>query len=124
METLDGIVFTRRVIYRQGAIKVNACSVVALASNIACLTLDLGSKYALLADTDEGNRHDSSPQIWLGANEHTLNTVKNKRERFTIVTLPEFKGWKFFPGASVSRYTVYLTLIKPAKRPSKRGMVY
>lgn len=92
-----------------GVARVNSASLVYTAPNIACIEIDMHSKYAV-SDGGEDGGQDCAPAIYIEADERTLH--KHTRfKRDTRVAFPEFKGWKVYL-QSCCRYTCRVVLVR------------
>lgn len=100
-------------IAQQGAVRVNSALIFREASNIACIDLDLHSKYAdVIAYQDQNSEY---PTLCLLANEQTLYWDKTQpREKMTIINLVGFPKWKLYlyDTATISD-SVRLVIIAP-----------
>lgn len=96
-------------IIHQGCVKVNGGYIQEDSSNIACLYVDLGTKYA---EIDATATYDERVDIFLSATELSMHLLEGKDEYDrTVVSFPEYKGWKLF-AADIHRYTLAVCLIK------------
>ena len=94
-----------------GAARVNSASLAYAAPNIACIEIDMHSKYAI-SDSGEDGGQNSAPAIYIEADERTLHK-HNRFKRATRVAFPEFKGWKVYL-QSCCRYTCRVVLVRGA----------
>ena len=101
-------------IVKQGAIRVNDCVVVYQNDAVACLELDLASKYAAhptMASLNKG--YLCYPMIYLDADKNTLHTHPDyPLEAATEVEFDDYEGWDIFCCSGPFRYTVRLVMMK------------
>lgn len=100
----------------QGAVQVNAATVERSADGIACISVDLNSKYAAVFGTSSGH-NQLPPTVILGADDRTLYLDPTKSaDSLTIVEFPDYPGWEVFCCSDVGRYTLSLVLVAPIDR--------
>lgn len=95
---------------RQGAVIANHAVIVAKNKNLAAIHIDLKSKYC---EGHGASIDDGVPVVYLEATKESIKLKKGVSILFdTIVSFPEFKGWKMFSATRAGRYTINVTLIK------------
>jgi hypothetical protein len=96
----------------QGAVRVNAATVVRDYGDCVLVHVDLHSKRAVLDCV--GGSDDGGPCIYLVADEHTLHLNNSQpRDAATVVEFHELRGWRVFCADGPGRYTVAVTLLAP-----------
>lgn len=109
----------KTVITHQGAVKANPGGIVYRESaDIACICVDLETKYARMGGTFSGG--GDPPGVVLSATEDSIHMdPAHDRDSMTFIQFPEFQGWTVFV-AEVSRYTLALCMLKD-KEPDNDG---
>lgn len=92
----------------QGAIRVSGATLVYRAGRVACIELELNSKYAVLDGYGYGDA--CAPYVSLGAGEGTLHT--HPAGETTVVKFPRYRGWQVFAVELRGKYTAYICLMK------------
>jgi hypothetical protein len=96
----------------QGAVRVNAATVVRDYGDCVLAHVDLHSKRAVLDCV--GSSDEEGPCIYLTADEHTLHLDDSKPlDAATVVEFHELIGWRVFCADGPGRYTVAVTLLAP-----------
>ena len=90
-------------IARQGAVRVNTAVICLRSDNIACIYVDLHSKYATISGV--GYDDESGPCLYLQAKDDAKCIE-------TVVEFPEFMGWQVFATDGPARYTLSVCLVK------------
>lgn len=98
---------------QQGApvVNVDTAHLHAGGGDCVAILVDMRSKRCeiITADADE----DGIPTVYFQATDGSLHLDESKnRDSFTVIALPEFKGWDFFLAEGGGRYTVRLVLTK------------
>lgn len=101
-------------ISRQGAVRANHASVLRSSADIACVEVDLFTKYARVDSTENGEG-DRAPAVSLVAGEGSMHLDESApRDSATVVEFPAYPGWELFSYEQPTRYTLKLVLIGPA----------
>lgn len=93
-----------------GVARVNGASLAFSAPDIACIELDMHSKYAAVSCIEYGS-DGGSPVVHIGADERTLHT-NTSTDVDTQVSFPDYAGWDVFV-AECTRYTCRVVLVRP-----------
>ncbi len=102
---------TELVITQQGAVRVNEATIFAESERIACVSIDLHSRYAKIGCSIRD--HEGTHALSLHADEGTMNIDEScDREAQTVVTFKEFVGWTMFAVESPARYTLRVVFVK------------
>lgn len=102
-----------RIGIERGAVIVNDATLSYAASDIVCIDVDCTTKRPTYDGTITGG--GEPPAVCLGADAGTLFTDEEwSRVDTTVVTFKDYRGWRVF-AAEVSKYTVHVVLVKPAK---------
>lgn len=94
-----------------GSIIVNSAYIHKAAGGIACIYVDLHSKYAEVGCVGGGG--EEPPLISLGRGKRTR--FYSRRKSDTIVEFVDFKGWKVF-ACEMGRYTLAVCLVTEVRR--------
>lgn len=98
----------------RGAVRVNSARVVRAAADIACLEVDLYTKYARIDSTEIGGS-GHAPGVGLVAGEDAIHLDESApRDSATVLEFPEYSGWTLFSCEQPSRYTLKLVLVRPS----------
>lgn len=103
------------MVVEQGAIQVNNARLFKFCDEIACVQIDLRSKYAevFLCETMRAGGINQMPVIWLMTTDETLYIDETKdRDEFTRISFPEYCGWNIFVATRTGEYTVSVCLVK------------
>ena len=102
---------TKLVITQQGAVRANEATIYAESECIACVDVDLHTKYAETFATSSG--HDGAQEVILMANERSIDLHQdNPRNSLTHVEFPEFKGWTLYSVSGPARYTLRVVFVR------------
>ena len=113
---MDEIQETTIRVAEQGAVRANAAHIYRRSYRIACVYLDLHSKWAVMDCTSSSD--DGPPSIFLSADENTLHLDEtHPRDKWTEVEFVDFVGWRVFASDS-ARYTVSVCLVAPDESPN------
>ena len=97
---------------QHGAVRVNDAHIYMESPDIACIYVDLHSKYAEAPVV--GGGCGEPPSLYLTAGENTLYLdEKIPRDSMTVVTFPDYAGWSVFACDGPARYTLSVVLIAP-----------
>lgn len=94
----------------KGAVRVNVAHIHRKSHDIACIYVDLHSKYIKVGGACQ--LLDDGPGVCLEASAATLRTSRGvSRSECTIITFPAYMGWSVF-SAEAGTDTVAVTLVK------------
>jgi hypothetical protein len=98
-------------IAHQGAVRVGGGGYVHRgADGIACIYVDMDSKYAEIAMHSGGLNY---PRAWLMAGDSTLHLDNDRpRDDMTEIAFPDYPGWSIF-AIDICRYTLSVVLLSP-----------
>jgi len=97
------------IIAHQGAPIVNDATLKLRHEDVACIDIDLQSKYCEIIGST--NAIDGECKIYIGSSEHSFNlNVSYNRNEPTAIYFQDFTGWKIFATNSF-RYTISVVLI-------------
>lgn len=97
-------------ITEQGAVRVNDATIFAESERIACVDVELRTKYAETLATASGS--DGTQTVLLTTTDRSLNLHPDHPIELTHVEFPEFKGWTLYACSGPSRYTLRVVFVK------------
>lgn len=101
---------------QEGEVKAGCreAGIVAESATVVALELGFDSKYAeidgLMSDNDSEHPGNPLPGIMVSANERTLDTNHDKKDQWTFIRFPAYRGWSVF-ATYCGRYTAHVVLI-------------
>lgn len=107
-----------RLTITPGVARVNGASLAYSAPDIACIEIDMHSKYAVVGCVEGGGE---SPVVHIGADDRTLHT-DTRATADTQVAFPDYVGWEVFV-AECCRYTCRVVLVRSEGEMSVSGRV-
>ena len=105
---------TELVITQQGAVRVNEATIFAESERIACVDVDLHTKYAETFAASSGS--DGTQTVVLTTTDRCLNLHPDHPIELTHVDFPEFKGWTLYACSGPSRYTLRVVFVKEEEK--------
>jgi len=104
-------------IVQQGVVRVQSARLYRRRPGVACICVDMRSKYARLSSIGGGD--EASPSLMLAADARTLKLDTTKPKAMdTMVEFPEYIGWSVFAAEGAGRYTLRVCLVAPDETPS------
>lgn len=94
----------------QGTPCVHNAIIYKISKDIACIHIDLKSKYCD-CDCDYSFTDEDECGIYISETKRSLNLNKKFKNKDTGITFVDFKGWQVFATAS-GRYTISVCLVK------------
>lgn len=91
-----------------GIARVNEAHLAYSAPDIACIEIDMRSKYAVMGGACCGG--DTVPEVYIGADERTLHK-NDAAAGLTQVAFPDYAGWDVF-ATDCARYTCRVVLVR------------
>lgn len=95
-------------IVHRGKPVIKSASITEQSKKIVLLNIDCKSKYC---DIDYFYNDDDYPGIGITASANSLYLDKRYQSDTTVVTFPQYAGWRVF-SATCTRYTCYVTLLR------------
>ena len=95
---------------KHGAVMVRDASIAYENEAVACISVDLVTKYAEVSGTVQA----SHPQVWLVASPSSVYVAGHvSRDEITIVVFHDYPGWRVFSALDAARYTLQVVLVAP-----------
>lgn len=101
---------TEFTIDQQGAVVAMRAGVFAESERIACVELELQSKYAELVFAVSGA--DGKQTAVLAASDRNTRSASSALKVATHISFPEFRGWSLFATSGPNRYTLRMVFVK------------
>lgn len=100
-----------RLVIGPGVARVNGACLAYSAPDIACIEIDMHSKYAVVGCIEYGGE---SPVVHIGADDRTLYT-DTSTDGDTQVSFPDYADWEVFV-AECCRYTCRVVMVRQETR--------
>ena len=106
-----GNIETKILVTHQGAIQVNDAYILKKSDEIAAVSVDLKSKYAIILSS--GVNELGHPTLAFCADEKTLKLFDGiDGDMPTEISFPEFEGWNIWITSGCGRYTAEICFLK------------